>query len=226
MKNILYMTMLAALLFACKPAAYVGPLDSPIGNWQQAGCDFYFNGENVGDADSSYYSAMTFYKEGLICIEGVKGAFPYNYDPQTHILQIDSTSWAVQTLHSEEMVLKYLGRIYPTPPSEDGTVKSDEGNEGDTDEEVTESEGNDGEGTPEEDLGPKPDKNGIILPAGYKGFSIDADENSYYYINATGNKIYCIPVGQINAEGLMDIALWYDTRTDYYEPLVVVIEKK
>jgi hypothetical protein len=33
-------------------------------------------------------------------------------------------------------------------------------------------------------------------------------------------------VGQLNAEGLMDIALWYDTRTDYYGPLVVEVEKK
>lgn len=217
MKKILYMILLTALFFACKPAAYFGPLDSPIGNWQQAGCDFYFNGENVGDADSSYYSAMTFYKEGLCCIEGVKGAFPYSYDSQTHILQIDSTSWAVQTLHSEEMTLKYLGRIYPTPPSEDTVVKSDEETEGDE---------NEGEETPEEDIGPKPDKNGIILPAEYKGFTIETDKNSYYYINATGSKIYCIPVGQKNADGLMEIALWYDTRTDYFEPLVVEVVKK
>lgn len=202
MKKILYMIVSGLLLLACKPEAYVGPLDSPIGNWQGLGCDYYFNGELVGDADSSYYSAMTFYKEGLVCIEGVKGAFPFNYDPQTHILQIDSLSWAVVNLHSEDMTLKYLGRIYPTPPSAD-EVKSDEG----------------------ENQGPKPDKNGIILPVEYQGFTIEADSNDYYYLTSGGSKVYCTPVGQLNAEGLMDIALWYDTRTDYYGPLVVV-EKK
>ena len=93
MKKILFIIALG-LLAACKPEAYVGPLDSPEGNWEGIGCDYYFNGELVGDADSSFYSAMTFYKEGLCCIEGVKGAFPYEYDPQTHILQVDSTYWA------------------------------------------------------------------------------------------------------------------------------------
>ena len=217
MKKILYIIVSGLLLFACKPEAYVGPLDSPVGNWQGIGCDYYFNGDLVGDADSSYYSAMTFYKEGLVCIEGLKGAFPFSYDPQTHILQIDSLSWAVVNLHSEDMTLKYLGRIYPTPPSAD-EVKS----EGTGDAEAGGSEGE----VPEEDLGPKPDKNGIILPANYQGFTIEADSNDYYYINSSGSKIYCTPVGQLNAEGIMDIALWYDTRTDYYGPLVVIPETK
>ena len=220
MKKILYMIALGMLLFACKPEAYVGPLDSPVGNWQGTGCDYYFNEELVGDADSSYYSAMTFYKEGLVCIEGVKGAFPFSYDPQTHILQIDSLSWAVLNLHSDDITLKYLGRIYPTPPSSE-EVKSDDSSpdEGENPEEGEEP----GEGeVPEEDQGPKPDKNGIILPVNYQGFTIEADSNDYYYINSSGIKIYCTPVGQLNAEGLMDIALWYDTRTDYYGPLVAV----
>ena len=215
MKKVLYILVLGLISFACKPAAYIGPLDSPVGNWQGIGCDYYFNGEPVGDADSSYYSAMTFYKDGLVCIEGVKGAFPFSYDPQTHILQIDSLSWAVVNLHSEDMTLKYLGRIYPTPPSSD-EVKSDENPE------KGETPGEE----PEEDLRPKPDKNGIILPAEYRGFTIDADSNDYYYISSSGVKTYCTPVGQLNAEGLMDIALWYDTRTDYYGPLVVEVEKK
>ncbi len=206
MRKILYIIVAGLLFFACKPEAYVGPLDSPIGNWQGIGCDYYFNGELTGDADSSYYSAMTFYKEGLVCIEGVKGAFPFSYDPQTHILQIDSLSWAVVNLHSEDMTLKYLGRIYPTPPSSENIVKSDDGGD--------------------EDQGPKPDKNGIILPVEYRGFTIEADSNDYYYLTSSGSKVYCTPVGQLNAEGLMDIALWYDTRTDYYGPLVVEVETK
>ena len=208
MKKIIYISALIILALSCRPAAYVGPLDSPEGNWEGIGCDYYFNGELVGDADSSYYSAMTFYKDGLCCIEGVNGAFPYKYEPQTHILQIDSLSWAVLNLHSEDMTLKYLGRIYPTPPSSE-EVKSEED---DQEEDI--------------DQGPKPDRNGIILPAEYKGFTISADSNDYYYINASGSKIYCIPVGVKNAEGLMEITLWYDTRTDYYIPLVVVLEEK
>ena len=230
MKKIFYIIACGLLFFACKPEAYVGPLDSPIGNWQGIECDYYFNGELVGDADSTYYSAMTFYKEGLVCIEGVKGAFPFSYDPQAHILQIDSLSWAVVNLHSEDMTLKYLGRVYPTPPSAD-EVKSEE-TEGSEDggsddepgegEEPGESEDPEEGEDPEEDQGPKPDKNGIILPANYKGFTIEADSNDYYYINSNGIKTYCTPVGHLNAEGILDIALWYDTRTDYYGPLVVV----
>ena len=77
MKKILFIIALG-LLAACKPEAYVGPLDSPEGNWEGIGCDYYFNGELVGDADSSFYSAMTFYKEGLCCIEGVKEHFHTN----------------------------------------------------------------------------------------------------------------------------------------------------
>lgn len=232
MKKLVYIIALGLLCFACKPEAYVGPLDSPVGNWQGNGCDYYFNGELVGDADSSYYSAMTFYKEGLVCIEGVKGAFPFSYDPQTHILQIDSLTWAVVNLHSEDMTLKYLGRIYPTPPSAD-EVKSEETD--DVEDGDSEGEGSDGEESgedsgegeaPDEDQGPTPDKNGIILPAHYQGFTIEADSNDYYYTNSSGVKTYCTPVGQLNAEGLMDIALWYDTRTDYYGPLVVVTDKK
>ena len=208
MKKIVYLATLIFLALCCKPAAYVGSLDSPEGNWDGIGCDYYFNGELVGDADSSYYSAMTFYRDGLCCIEGVKGAFPYKYDSQTHILQIDSLSWAVLNLHSEDLTLKYLGRTYATPSSSED-VKSE-----------------DDESDQVEDQGPKPDKNGIILPVEYKGFTISADSNDYCYTDASGNKIYCTPVGRKNADGLMEIALWYDTRTDYYIPLVVEIEKK
>jgi hypothetical protein len=200
MKKILYFIVLAAIAFSCKPEAYVGDLDSPIGNWEGIGCDYYFKGDLVGDADSSYYSAMTFYKEGLCCIEGVKGAFPYSYDAQTHILQIDAIYWAVLNLHSEDMTLKYLGRTYATPPSTDSKAEGEDGNTG-------------------EDQGPEPDSNGIILPVEYRGTTIQADENDYYYMDNTGNKVYCSFVGQRNAEGLMNVALWYDTRTDYYVPM-------
>ena len=226
MKKILYMIALGLLFFACKPEAYEGPLDSPLGNWDGIRCEYYFNGEHVGDADTTYYSAMTFYKEGLCCIEGVKGAFPFLYDDQANTLQIDSLLWEVINLHTEDMTLKYLGRIYPALPPAD-EVQPAETN----DNPVSGSDMEDGEvteevGQPEEDQGPKPDKNGIILPVVYQGFTIDADPNDYYYINSNGSKTYCTPVGQLNAEGIMDITLWYDTRTDYYGPLVAVPVKK
>lgn len=207
MRKTLYVALLASMLISCKPAEYVGPLDSPIGNWAGTGCEYFFNGELVAEADSSYYSAITFYKEGLCCIEGIKGAFPYEYDPQEKILQIDSLIWSVKNLHSEDLTLKYLGRIYP-----DGPMPESEDEETDEDEST-------------EDQGPVPDKNGIILPVEYRGFTISADENDYFYIDRSGNTIYCTPVGSRNAEGLMEIALWYDTRTDRFGPLVVEVEK-
>lgn len=222
MKKILYIIVSGLLILACKPEVYVGPLDSPVGNWEGIGCDYYFNDELVGDADSSYYSAMTFYKEGLVCIEGIKGAFPFTYDPQAHILQIDSLSWAVINLHSEDMTLKYLGRIYPTPPSSDEVKSEDESSEEGENPEEGEIPG-EGEEPGDE---PEPDKNGVILPAHYQGFTINADSNDYYYVNSSGTKTYCTPVGQLNADGVMDIALWYDTRTDYYGPLTVVADAK
>ena len=122
-------------------------------------------------------------------------------------------------MHSEDLTLKFLGRIYPTPPSAEEEVKSDEDG---SDEGSEEGDGSEGE----EEQGPKPDKNGIILPVEYKGVTISADENDYFYTDSNGSKIYCTPVGEKNEEGIMAIALWYDTRTDYYIPLVVELEKK
>jgi hypothetical protein len=226
MKKTFYILISGLILFACKPEAYVGPLDSPIGNWDGIRCEYYFNGENVGDADTTYYSAMTFYKEGLCCIEGVKGAFPFLYDDQANTLQIDSLLWEVINLHTEDMTLKYLGRIYPALPPADEVQSAETNDNPDSGSDMADGEVPEEVGQPEEDQGPKPDKNGIILPVEYQGFTIDADPNDYYYINSNGSKTYCTPVGQLNAEGIMDITLWYDTRTDYYGPLVAVPVKK
>ena len=107
--------MAAAALAACKPEAYTGPLDSPVGNWDGVYTDYYFNGEMVGEAEDCQYSAISFYKDGLCCIEGVKGAFPYNYDQAFDLLTIDNTTWSVCTLTGAEMVLQYIETIYPDP---------------------------------------------------------------------------------------------------------------
>lgn len=197
------------MLIGCKPEAYVGPLDSPIGNWEGARCEYYFNGEMIAEADSSTYSAITFYKDGLCCIEGIKGAFPYTYDPQSNILQVDSTFWEVQKMHSEEMILKFLEKLYPASlPAK------------------TDTEGSEEDEDSEEESGPEPDSNGIILPIEYRGVTISADENDYFYLDSHGNKIYCTFEGKRNADGLMIINLWYDSRIDHYIPLIRSVEKK
>ena len=106
-------TILAAVsLVACKPETYTGPLDSPVGNWDGVKAEYYFNGEMVGETDECQYSAISFYKDGLCCIEGVKGSFPYSYDDTSGRLAVDNTIWSVNTLTGAEMVLEYLETIY------------------------------------------------------------------------------------------------------------------
>ena len=50
--------------------------------------------------------------------------------------------------------------------------------------------------TPEEPKEPevpevKPDANGVILPAEYKGFTIESDTNGYFYKNSADETVYC-----------------------------------
>ena len=96
-------------LFACKPEVYLGPLDSPIGNWQGVISKYYFNGEYVYEAPGCTYSAISFYKDSLCCIEGVKGAFKWNYTSDSLI--VDTTVWRVSELTGKMMNLDYLGVI-------------------------------------------------------------------------------------------------------------------
>lgn len=108
MKRLITGILAAAALIACKPETYTGPLDSPIGSWDGVKAEYYFNGELVGQVEECQYSAISFYKEGLCCIEGVKGTFPYTYEHSSGTLVIDNTIWTVPTLTGAEMVLKYL----------------------------------------------------------------------------------------------------------------------
>lgn len=237
----------ALLLAACKPEAYLGPLDSPVGNWEGYKGEFYFNGEKVAELDSCSIKAISFYKQGFCCIENENGAFPYTYDHASGDLQIDSTRWNVTTLTGAEMVMKFIDRILPPEPVVPEKPSEPEGpsepaGPGDTEEpgdaenpdDPEDPEGGDGSEVPEEPVEPeepaepevKPDANGVILPAEYKGFTINADKNGYYYVNASGKAIYCNFKGVKDASDILIIDFWYDTTTSYFRPLVREAKKK
>ena len=220
------------LLAACKPDAYLGPLDSPVGNWEGYKGEFYFNGEKVAELDSCSIKAISFYKQGFCCIENVKGAFPYTYNHASGDLQIDSTRWNVPTLTGAEMVMKFIDRILPPEPvvPEQPVEPENPGETGDTEnpDDPEDPEGGDGSEVPEEPVEPevKPDANGVILPAEYKGFTINADKNGYYYVNASGKTVYCNFRGVKDASDVLAIDFWYDTTTSYFRPLVREAKKK
>lgn len=195
MRRLIFSILAAAALAACKPEVYSGPLDSPVGSWDGVKTDYYFNGKLVGEAEGCEYTAISFYKEGLCCIEGVKGTFPYSYDNSTYMLIIDNTVWAVQTLTGVEMVIEYLETIFPEESSEAS-----------------------------EDTEEKPDKNGLILPLEYEGITINADENGYYY-ESNNERTYCKFFGNKDEGGALIIDFWYDHHIDHFIPLVVEVKK-
>ena len=240
-------TLLA--LVSCKPEVYTGPLDSPVGNWDGVKTDYYFTGKMVGQEEGCEYSAISFYKDMLCCIEGVKGAFPFIYNESNGDLQIDSTLWSVPTLTGEGMIMKFVDRIYPPEPEpenpEGGTPEGGDpegGDEGSPEETPETEEPGHGSGAdpetdpeqpeepekPEEPAEPevKPDKNGVILPAEYKGFTIEANKNGYFYMNAAGKKVYCGFKGWKNEADSLIIDFWYDSSTNYFVPMVVEVTKK
>ena len=221
-----------AAFAACQPEAYTGPLDYPEGNWDGIRSEYFFNGEKVADVDSCETLGVSFYKQGLCCFEGVKGAFPFKYDDQTRYLQIDSTLWEVSVLTGAELVMTYLYTLYPSEP-ETPEVASEEGEEPvEPSEPVDPSEPTDPE-NPEEPVEPevpevpevKPDKNGVILPAEYNGCEISADKNGYFYINEADEKVYCKFKGWTDQDKTLIIDFWYDRHTDYFIPLVIETKK-
>lgn len=218
-----------AAFAACQPEAYTGPLDYPEGSWDGIRSEYFFNGEKVADVDSCETLGVSFYKQGLCCFEGVKGAFPFKYDDQTRYLQIDSTLWEVSVLTGAELVMTYLYTLYPSEP-ETPEVASEEGEEPvEPSEPVDPSEPTDPE-NPEEPVEPevpevKPDKNGVILPAEYNGCEISADKNGYFYINEASEKVYCKFKGWTDENKTLIIDFWYDRHTDYFIPLVVETKK-
>lgn len=230
----IFAAVIAALaaFAACQPEAYTGPLDYPEGNWNGIRSEYFFNGEKVADVDSCETLGVSFYKQGLCCFEGVKGAFPFKYDDQTRYLQIDSSLWEVSVLTGAELVMTYLYTLYPSEPEEPETPESPEvvSEEGEDivepSEPVDPSEPTD----PEEPVEPevpevKPDKNGVILPAEYNGCEINADKNGYFYINEASEKVYCKFKGWTDQDKTLIIDFWYDRHTDYFIPLVVETKK-
>lgn len=250
MKRLIYIA-LAFLAFSCKPAPYLGPLDSPVGNWDGYKGEYFFDGELVAELDSCEFKGISFYKQGFCCIEGVKGAFPFIYNESNGDLQIDSTLWSVPTLTGEGMVMKFVDRIYPPEPEPENPEGENpeggdpeggdpEGGDEGSPEETPETEepehgsGADPETDPEQPEEPeepaepevKPDKNGVILPAEYKGFTIEANKNGYFYMNAAGKKVYCGFKGWKNETDSLIIDFWYDSSTNYFVPMVVEVTKK
>ena len=241
MKRIIHIAF-AFIAIVCQPDPYLGPLDSPVGNWDGYKGEYFFNGEKVAELDSCEFKGISFYKQGYCCMEGVKGAFPFVYNESNGDLQIDSTLWHVPTLTGAEMIMEFVDRIYPTEPEpvpepenlEEGAGESLEGSEGSEggetpeDGEVTDPEVPEEPVTPEEPVVPevKPDKNGVILPAEYKEFVIEANKNGYFYMNASGKKVYCEFKGWKNEADSLIIDFWYDSSTNYMAPLKVEAAKK
>ena len=166
----------------------------------------------MADIDSCETKGIAFYKQGLCCIQGVKGAFPFVYNSESQYLQIDSSLWEVSILTGAEIVMTYLYTLYPADPAA-------------LNEDTTEPE------TPEEPTEPEepevlPDANGVILPAEFNGRTIESNKNGYYYINDAEEIIYCKFKGVREADGKLYIQFWFDQHTDYFIPLVVQPTKK
>ena len=84
--------MIAALaaFAACQPEAYTGPLDYPDGSWEGIRSEYFFNGEKVADLDSCETTAISFYRQGLCCIENVKNYIAnYEIGHDTFIENVD-----------------------------------------------------------------------------------------------------------------------------------------
>ena len=227
---ILIFAIAIAALAACQPEAYTGPLDSPIGNWRGVRSEYFFNGEKVADVDSCETVGIAFYKQGLCCIENVKGAFPFTYDNDTRYLQIDSSLWEVSVLTGAEMVMTYLYTLYPADPEpeEPETLETpEEPTEPENPEDTTDPETPESPEEPTEPEEPevKPDKNGVILPAEFNGFEINANKNGYFYINESGETVYCYFKGWLDQDKKLAIDFWFDRHTDYFIPLVVETKK-
>lgn len=217
--HILILATIAMYVTSCEPEPYTGPLDSPVGNWEGTKSEYYFNGEQVAALDSCEIKAISFYKQGICCMEGVKAAFPFIYDNSQSLLQIDSTLWEVNQLTGAEMVLTYLYRILPATKSSADPVVPEEPADPETPDTPTEPS------EPEEPV-IKPDKNGFILPIEYKGMLIDADKYGYYYINEGEVTVYCEFKGWQNQDKTWTVDFWFDSHTDHFIPLVVETTKK
>ncbi len=199
MKGILKALVLASGVFviinSCKPDIYKGPLDNPYGNWLGVHTDYFFNSETVAQTDACGYSVISFYRQGLCCIEGHKGALPFSYDHESSSLEVGQDRWTVTTLTGAEMVLEFIGTVIPEQePDDNGGETSTEENE----------DGLDG--------------NGIKLPAEFKGMTITSDGTAYFYTDKNGKQVRCYFVGTKDENGTTKVDFWFDTHTDRFVP--------
>ncbi len=223
MKGILKALVLASGVFiiinSCKPDIYKGPLDNPYGNWLGVHTDYFFNSETVAQTDACGYSVISFYRQGLCCIEGHKGALPFSYDHESSSLEVGQDRWTVTTLTGAEMVLEFIGTVIPEQEpddnggetgTEDGSGNSS-GNGDGTENGDGSEDGNDGN---EDGL----DDNGIKLPAEFKGMTITSDGTAYFYTDKNGKQVRCYFVGTKDENGTTEVDFWFDTHTDRFVP--------
>lgn len=208
---------------SCKPDIYKGPLDNPYGNWLGVHTDYFFNSETVAQTDACGYSVISFYRQGLCCIEGHKGTLPFSYDHESSSLEVGQDRWTVTTLTGAEMVLEFIETVIPEPEpddnggeetdTDDGSGNSSEDGSGNGD--GTENGDNQENGDGNED---GLDDNGIKLPAEFKGMTITSDGTAYFYTDKNGKQIRCYFVGTKDENGTTRVDFWFDTHTDRFVP--------
>lgn len=186
---------------SCKPDIYKGPLDNPYGNWLGVHTDYFFNSETVAQTDACGYSVISFYRQGLCCIEGHKGTLHFSYDHESSSLEVGQDRWTVTTLTGAEMVLEFIETVIPEPEPDDngGETGTEEGS------------GNGNEDGSE-------DGNGIKLPAEFKGMTITSDGTAYFYTDKNGNQVRCYFAGTKDENGRTKVDFWFDTHTDRFVP--------
>lgn len=204
MKRLLKMFAVAAAVMAvaCKPSIYTGPLDAPSGNWLGVHTEYRFAGEEVASADSCEYGVISFYRQGLCCIEGHKGALPYMYDADMSVLEIGTRIWRVNVLTGAEMILEFVEDT-AAPEEEPG---DDSGNGSGSSGDV-EDAGDDGE-----------QSDAVVLPAEFHGFTIVAEDGRYFYVDESGKKVRCYYEGEKDQDGKLYVKFWYDTHIDRFVP--------
>ena len=202
MKRLLKMFAVAAAVMAvaCKPSIYTGPLDAPSGNWLGVHTEYRFAGEEVASADSCEYGVISFYRQGLCCIEGHKGALPYMYDADMSVLEIGTRIWRVNVLTGAEMILEFVEDTA-------GTDESQGGDGGEAGNASWDGAADDGE---------LPDAG--VFPVEYRGFTIVSEEGRYFYVDKNGQKVRCYYEGEKDQDGKLYVKFWYDTHIDRFVP--------
>ena len=195
MKRSVILSAIALIcIVACKPKQYLGPLDSPLGNWKSSESIYYFNGETVWQNDTCEYTAISFYKDSLCCIEGRKGTFEYHMSDEGDMLTVDSLVWEIEELTGRFLKLQYVEDLR----MEEAGIPAEGEDDGDS-----------------EDADADP----ITLPVDYKGMSIVSDGNGgYMYLGRDGKPVPCRYIAHPEEDGTFTVDCWFDSRHDTYRP--------